>query len=207
MEVIRIMVVDDHQIVREGLRRMLELEPDMQVVAEASNADEANAQVRTTNPDIILMDIKMPGVDGIELTRQLIKDRPELKILVLTLYDEYLSDAVGAGAVGYLHKDLKRGEMVQAIRTAYGGRSPVYLNLERDSLTKFASPESTRTVFSERETNIMRLVATGSSGKEIAQQLAISETTLRRTLRQVFDKLGARNSSEAVAEALKQQLI
>ena len=207
MEVIRIMVVDDHQIVREGLRRMLELEPDMQVVAEASNADEANAQVRTTNPDIILMDIKMPGVDGIALTRQLIKDRPELKILVLTLYDEYLSDAVGAGAVGYLHKDLKRGEMVQAIRTVYGGRSPVYLNLERDSLTKFAGPEGTRTVFSERETNIMRLVATGSSGKEIAQQLAISETTLRRTLRQVFDKLGARNSSEAVAEALKQQLI
>ena len=207
MEVIRIMVVDDHQIVREGLRRMLELEPDMQVVAEASNADEANAQVRTANPDIILMDIKMPGVDGIELTRQLTKDRPGLKILVLTLYDEYLSDAVGAGAVGYLHKDLKRGEMVQAIRTAYGGRSPVYLNLERDSLTKFASSEGARTVFSERETSIMRLVAAGSSGKEIAQQLAISETTLRRSLRQVFNKLGARNSSEAVAEALKQKLI
>ena len=207
MEIIRIMMVDDHQIVREGLRRMLELEPDMQVVAEASNAEEAIAQAHTMNPDIILMDIKMPRVDGIELTRQLIKEMPGLKILILTLYDEYLSDAVGAGAVGYLHKDLKRGELVQAIRTAYEGRFPVYLNLEKDGLTKFAGPAGTQTVFSEREKSIMRLVAAGSPGKEIAQQLAISETTLRRTLRQVFNKLGARNSSEAVAEALKQQLI
>ena len=207
MEVIRIMVVEDHQIVREGLRRMLELEPDMRVVAEASNAEEAITQVFTVGPDVILMDIKMPRMDGIELTRRLISDKPELKILVLTLYDEYLPDAVAAGAVGYLNKDMGREELVRAIRTAYEGRSPLHLNLEKDNLVKILHPKSRQSVFSEREMSIMRLVAAGSPGKEIAQQLAISETTLRRTLRQVFTKLGARNSSEAVAEALKQHLI
>jgi len=207
MKVIRIMVVEDHQIVREGLKRMLELEPDMRVVAEASNADEAITQTRTIDPDIILMDIKMPGMDGIELTRRLTKDRPELKILILTLYEEYLPEAIAAGAVGYLHKDLGRGELVQAIRTAHEGRSPLHLNLEKDGLKKIVHQKGTQAIFSEREISIMQCVAAGSQGKEIAQQLSISETTLRRTLRQVFNKLGARNSSEAVAEALKQHLI
>ena len=207
MDVIRIMLVEDHQIVREGLRRILELEPDMRVVAEASNADQAIDQVHTIEPDMILMDIKLPGVDGIELTRRLTKDRPELKIIVLTLYDEYLPDAIGAGAIGYLRKDLGRGELVQAIRTAHEGRSPLYLNLEKDNLLKIVHPKGKQADFSEREISIMRFVAGGSPGKEIAQQLALSETTVRRTLRQVFNKLGARNSSEAVAEALKQHLI
>ena len=207
MDIIRIMVVEDHQIVREGLRRIFELEPDMRVVAEASNADEAISQVRAVDPDVILMDIKMPGMDGIELTRRLTKDRPELKILVLTLYDEYLTEAIAAGAVGYLRKDLGRWELAQAIRTASEGRSPLYLNLEKDSLMKIVHPEGGQDVFSERETNIMRCVAGGAQGKEIAKQLAISETTVRRTLGEVFNKLGVRNSSEAVAEALKRRLI
>ncbi|MCH8090463.1 MAG: response regulator [Chloroflexi bacterium] len=118
MKVIRIMVVEDHQIVREGLKRMLELEPDMRVVAEASNADEAITQTRTIDPDIILMDIKMPGLDGVEVTRRITKEKPDSKILVLTLYDEYLPNAIEAGAMGYLRKDLRRGELIQAIRTA-----------------------------------------------------------------------------------------
>ena len=204
---IRLMVVDDHQIVREGLRRMLELEPDMRVVAEASNWDEATRQVRAVDPDVVLMDIKMPGMDGIELTRRLTKQSPELKILVLTLYDEFLPEAIAAGAVGYLRKDLGRWELAQAIRTASEGRSPLYLNLEKDSLVKIMHPAGGREVFSDREISIMRCVAGGAQGKEIAEQLAISETTVRRTLREVFDKLGVRNSSEAVAEALKRHLI
>ena len=207
MDIIRIMVVEDHQIVREGLRRMLELEPDMRMVAEASNADEAIRQVRAVEPDIILMDIKMPGMDGIELTRQLTKHSPELKILVLTLYDEYLPEAIIAGAVGYLRKDLGRGELAQAIRAANEGRSPLYLSLEKDSLMKIVHPAGAQAGFSERETSVMRCVAGGAQGKEIAEQLAISETTVRRTLREVFDKLDVRNSSEAVAAALKRHLI
>ncbi len=132
MDVIRIMMVDDHQVVREGLGRMLELEPDMKVVAEASNADEAIRQVRVVDPDVIIMDIQMPGMDGIELTRRLTKDRPELKILVLTLYDEYLPEAIAAGAVGYLRKDLGRWELAQAIRTA--SRTRFVLTTESDGL-------------------------------------------------------------------------
>ena len=159
------MVVEDHQIVREGLRRMLELEPDMRVVAEAANADEAIRQVRAVDPDVILMDIKMPGIDGIELTRRFTKHSPELKILVLTLYDEYLTEAIAAGAVGYLRKDLGRGELAQAIRTANEGRSPLYLSLEKDSLLKIVHPEGGKKVFSERETSIMRCVAGGAQGK------------------------------------------
>lgn len=207
MDIIRVMVVEDHQIVREGLRRMLEMEPDMRVVAEASNSEEAIRQVRAVEPDVILMDIKMPGTDGIELTRQLTKESPELKILVLTLYDEYLPEAIAAGAVGYLRKDLGSTELSQAIRTASEGRSPLYLNLERASLMKIVHPEGGQEVFSERETSIMRCVAGGAQGKEIAAQLAISQTTVRRTLREVYTKLGARNSSEAVAEALNRHLI
>jgi len=201
------MVVEDHQIVREGLRRMLELEPDMRVVAEAANADEAIAQVRIIDPDIVLMDMKMPGMNGVELTGRLTKDMPELRVLVLTLYDEYLSEAIGAGAIGYLRKDLGRGELTQAIRTAHEGGSPLYLNLKKDELMKIVNPKTKQETFTEREINIMKYVAAGSQGKEIAQELALSETTVRRTLRDIFNKLGARNSSEAVAEAMKQHLI
>lgn len=204
---IRIMMVDDHQIVREGLRRMLELESDMRVVAEAANADEAIVQARALEPDVILMDIKMPGMDGIELTRRLTKQSPELKILVLTLYDEYLPAAIAAGAVGFLQKDLGRRELAQAIRTASEGRSPLYLNLEKENLMKIINPEGGQEGFSEREISIMRCVAGGSQGKEIAELLAISETTVRRTLREVYDKLGVRNSSEAVSEVHKRHLI
>ena len=147
MDVIRIMLVDDHQIVREGLRRMLELEPDMNVVAEASNADEAIAQARVVEPDVIIMDIQMPGMNGIELTRRLTNERPELKILVLTLYDEYLPEAIAAGAVGYLRKDLGRWELVQAIRTASGNR--VVLNTEGGGLLEVPRAHSDPEVSSE----------------------------------------------------------
>ena len=147
MDVIRIMMVDDHQIVREGLGRMLELEPDMRVVAEASNADEAISQARVVDPDVIIMDIQMPGMDGIELTRRLTEDRPELKILVLTLYEDYLPEAIAAGAVGYLRKDLGREGIAQAIRTASGNR--FVLNTEGGGLLEVPRAHSDPEVSSE----------------------------------------------------------
>ena len=176
---IKVLLVDDHDLAREGLRRVLEMESDIQ----------------------------MPGMNGIELTRYLTKIKPDLKILVLTLYEEYLPDAIGAGAVGYLRKDLGRGELTAAIRTAHEGRSPIYLNLDKENLLRIVQGKAKQEVFSEREKSIMQCVASGEQGKEIAEHLAISQTTVRRTLRQVFNKLGARNSSEAVSEAYKQHLI
>ena len=147
MEAIRIMMVDDHQIVREGLGRMLELEPDMRVVAEASDSEEAIRQVRAVEPDVILMDIQMPGMNGVELTRRLTKELPELKILVLTMHEEYLPEAIAAGAVGYLRKDLGRWELAQAIRTASGNK--FVLNTESDRLFEVPRTHSNPEVLSE----------------------------------------------------------
>src|SRR4030067_1070125 len=135
MDAIRILLVDDHQVVREGLRRMLELETDFQVVGEAAEAKEALTQVELLSPEIILMDIKMPKVDGIELTRQLKEKYPVSKIIMLTLYDEYLTQAIEAGAVGYVLKDIKREELIRAIRAVHEGRSPLNRSLTQTQLT------------------------------------------------------------------------
>jgi len=135
MEEIRILLVDDQQVVREGLRRMLELENDLNVVGEAADASEALPQVESLSPEIVLMDIKMGGVDGIELTRRLRQKHPDINVIMLTLYDEYLTQAIEAGAVGYLLKDIKREELVRAIRSVRDGRSPLALSLTRDHLT------------------------------------------------------------------------
>ncbi len=209
MDTIRILVVDDHQVVREGLRHMLELEADMEVVGEASDAKETLTQVESLSPEIILMDIKMPGVDGIELTRQLKEKQPSCNIIMLTLYDEYLAEAIEAGAIGYLLKDVKREELVRAIRAVHQGRSPLNLSLSRDQLAGFAaSPDSKqRDYLSERELIILRMIADGVITEEIAAQLFLSQATVKRSVRLIFEKLGVHNRSEAVSEAYKRNLI
>jgi DNA-binding NarL/FixJ family response regulator len=131
MEEIRILLVDDQQVVREGLRRMLELENDLNVVGEAADASEALPQVESLSPEIVLMDIKMGGVDGIELTRRLRQKHPDINVIMLTLYDEYLTQAIEAGAVGYLLKDIKREELVRAIRSVRDGRAPLAVYPDR----------------------------------------------------------------------------
>ncbi len=118
---IRILLVDDHQVVREGLQHMLKQEEDMEVVGQSADGLEALSQVEMLSPNIVLMDIKMPGVDGIELTRQLKEKQPFCNVIMLTLYDEYLAEAIEAGAVGYLLKDTKRAELTQAIRQVHRG--------------------------------------------------------------------------------------
>ena len=209
MDTIRILLVDDHQVVREGLRRMLELESDMEVVGEAGDAEETLTRVESLSPEVILMDIKMPGVDGIELTRQLKKKQPSCNIIMLTLYDEYLAEAIEAGAIGYLLKDVKREELVRAIRAVHQGRSSLNLSLSRDQLAGFvASPENKqRTYLSERELIILRMIADGVITEEIAGQLFLSQASVKRSVRLTFEKLGVRNRSEAVSKAYKKRLI
>ncbi len=209
MDTIRILVVDDHQVVREGLRHMLELEADMKVVGEASDAKEALTQVESFSPEIILMDIKMPGIDGIELTRQLKEKQPSCNIIMLTLYDEYLTEAIEAGAVGYLLKDVKREELVRAIRAVHQGRSPLNLSLSRDQLAELAAPAESKqqAYLSERELTILRMIAEGVTTKEIANQLFLSQASIKRSVRLTLEKLGVRNRSEAVSEAYKRRLI
>ncbi|MFQ5860435.1 MAG: response regulator [Dehalococcoidia bacterium] len=211
MSAIRVLLVDDHQVVREGLRRMLDLEHDMTVVGEASSLEEALAQVETTSPDVVLMDIKMPGGDGIEATRRLKEVHPGCNIIVLTLYEEYLTQAVQAGAVGYLMKDVKREELSEAIRTVHRGQSAMGLSLGRELFAEFVTktkdPIAYQSALSERETAMLRLIASGATTKEIAAQLYMSDATVKRGVRRIFEKLEVRNRSEAVSEAHKRHLL
>jgi len=209
MDTIRILLVDDHQVVREGLRHMLELETDMEVVGEAADAKEALTQVELLSPQVILMDIKMPGMGGIELTRQLKEKQPSCNVIMLTLYDEYLTQAIEAGAVGYLLKDIRREELIRAIRAVHQGRSLLDLSLSRERLAELAAPAESkqRGYLSERELAILHLIADGVATKEIANQLFLSQASVKRSVGLIFEKLGVRNRSEAVSEAYKRSLI
>jgi len=209
MDTIRILLVDDHQVVREGLRRMLELEEDMEVVGEAADAKEALTQAELLSPEVILMDIKMPGMDGIEFTRQLKEKQSTCNVIMLTLYDEYLTQAIEAGAAGYLLKDIKREELIRAIRAVHQGRSPLALSLSRDRLAELVAPAEgkQRLYLSERELAILCLIADGLATREIANQLFLSQASVKRSVGFIFEKLGVHNRSEAVSEAYKRTLI
>ena len=209
MDTIRILIIDDMQVVREGLRRMLEIEADLKVVGEAASAKEALTQVASLSPEVILMDIKMPGVDGISLTREIKEKYPSSNIIMLTLYDEYLTQAIEAGAKGYLLKDIHRDELLRAIRAVHEGRSPFNLSLSPERLAEFvaSSDNRQRTLLSERELAMLRLIANGVNTREVARQLFLSEATVKRSLRQIFEKLGVRNRSEAISEAYKRKLL
>lgn len=209
MDVTRIFLIDDHEVIRDGLQRMLELEEDIEVVGEAGDAQEALSGIELLSPEIVLMDIKMAGTDGIQLTRQLREKQPDLNIIMLTLYDEYLTQAIEAGAVGYLLKDIKREELIRAIRAVKEGRSPLDLSLSRDNLSDLvASPESKRqSQLTERELTILRLIASGVTTRELADQLFLSQASVKRSVGIIFEKMGVRNRSEAVAEACKRGLI
>lgn len=207
-ERIRILIVDDHQLVRAGLRTMLELEHDFEVVGEVGDPRQALASVNELNPEIILMDIKMPEMSGLELTRLLKEKRPDCSIVILTLYDEYLTQAIEAGADGYLQKDIKREELVRAIRAAHEGRAPLNLSLSQSRLAALAAARQGQgPVMSERELAVLKLVASGAGTTAIAEQLFLSQSSVKRSVAVIFDKLGVHNRSEAVSEAHKRNLL
>jgi len=151
----------------------------------------------------------MPGMGGIELTRQLKGKHPSCNIIMLTLYDEYLTQAIEAGAVGYLLKDVKREELTRAIRAVREGRSPLNLSISQEQLGELVTPADSqrRAYLSERELAILHLIADGITTREIANQLFLSEASVKRSVRLIFEKLDVRNRSEAVAEAYKRKLI
>lgn len=209
---IRVLLVDDHPVVRQGLRRMLELEVDMEVVGEAASGEEALHQIRTVSPDIVVLDIRMPGMGGVETIRQIKEHHPEANAIVLTLYgDQYLAQAIEAGAVGYLIKDVGNDELIQAIRAVHRGESILHRSLSRELFSEFASlargKNSEKCCLSPRELGIIRLIATGSTNKEIAAKLFLSETTVKRGVSHIFDRLGVKDRAEAVAEAYRRGLL
>lgn len=208
MDKIKVMLVDDHQVVRDGLRHMLAIEEDIEVVGEAADSKDALAKAESLAPDIVLMDIKMPGVNGLELTRQVKQKCPACNVIMLTLYDEYLTQAIEAGAVGYLNKDIKREELARAIRAVREGRSPLGLSVSRENLTGLATPVDTKkNLLSERELTILKMVAGGVKTRELAEKVFLSQASVKRSISVIFEKLGVSNRSEAVSEAYKRKLI
>lgn len=209
----KILLCDDQAVIRDGLEMLLTLEKDMQVVGSASDGAEALELAAQKRPDLILMDLKMPGVNGIEATRQLRAKFPEIKILVLTTYDddEWLFDAIRAGASGYLLKDTPRQKIIEAIRGTMDGKSfldPVVAGkLMNQVVSNQKQPASILAEkLTERELDVLRLLAKGFPNSEIASQLHLSEGTVRNHVSAILEKLGVSDRTQAAVIAIQHGL-
>jgi len=210
METITVFLAEDHAVVREGLRELINREADMQVVGEAGNGEEAVRLVNELKPDIVLMDIAMPELNGIEATRQIKESVPETCILVLTAYDnpEFISAVITAGAEGYLLKNVRGKELTNAIRTAHAGEAVLHPVIARAIFAYLRLQESKHVdekaeVLSERELQVLQSGAEGLSNKQIAVQLSIGPRTVQTHWRNIFDKLGVCSRTEAIVHSLR----
>jgi NarL family two-component system response regulator LiaR len=208
---IRVLVADDHAIVRKGIRALLATEPDIEVVGEAENGREAVTEVERLQPDVILMDLVMPEVDGIEAIRRITARQPEAHILVLTSFaaDDKVFPAIKAGALGYLLKDSSPEDLVQAIHQVYRGESSLHPTIARKLLQELSRPSErppTPDPLTEREVEVLRLVARGQSNQEIADQLVISEATVRTHVSNILGKLHLASRTQAALYALREGL-
>lgn len=208
---IRVLVADDHAIVRKGIRALLATEPDIEVIGEAENGREAVTEVEKLQPDVILMDLVMPEVDGIEAIRRITARQPEARILVLTSFaaDDKVFPAIKAGALGYLLKDSGPEELVQAIHQVYLGESSLHPTIARKLLQELSRPSErppTPEPLTEREVEVLRLVARGQSNQEIADQLVISEATVRTHVSNILGKLHLASRTQAALYALREGL-
>jgi DNA-binding NarL/FixJ family response regulator len=212
---ISILLVDDHALMREGLRQLLSLEADLRVVDEAVNGFEAIQKVRQAQPDVVLMDISMPGVDGIAVTQQIAHEFPEVAVIMLTMHrqDQQVLQAIKSGARGYLLKTASSQELAQTIRQVHAGLVQIEPELtgtivsEVRRLSNLSTENSSLTELSEKETDILRCVAMGLSNKEIAEQLAYSEKTVKNYLSVIFQKLNIRDRTQAAIFAFRHGLI
>ena len=215
MEKIKILIVDDHEMVRDGLSVMMEWAEDCTVVGEARNGLEAVEKTKSLRPDVILMDLRMPEMDGIEAMRQIRAENSEAKFLVLTTYDsdEYIFDAIEAGAKGYLLKDASREDLFQAISAVHRGESLVQPGvasrvLDRlAQLTRQAGQAAEPQLLSDRELEVLRLMASGAANKQIASDLTISESTVKTHVTNIFQKLDVSHRTEAVTKAMSKGII
>lgn len=208
---ITVLVVDDHLIVRRGIRALLSTEPDIQVIGEATNGKEAIAQTEALAPDVILMDLVMPEMDGIEAIRYITQHNAQSRIVVLTSFatDEKVFPAIKAGALGYLLKDSEPEELVQAIRQVYRGESSLHPTIARKLLQELSRPPQrppTTEPLTERELAVLKLIAQGLSNQDIADELVISEATVRTHVSNVLSKLHLASRTQAALYALREGL-
>jgi DNA-binding NarL/FixJ family response regulator len=206
---IRIVVVDDHPIVREGMITVLADEPDFEVVGSAGSAEEGQSAVERLRPDVVLLDLELPGMNGVEAIPALLRSSPETKILVFTAYDtdERVFGAVRSGARGYLLKGASAREIAQAIRAVESGESYLEPRIAAKLLAEVTAPRRFAGLLSERERAVLRLVAAGLSNKQIARSLSISERTVKFHVTSILHKLGADNRAQAVALATQRGLL
>ena len=215
MDKIKVMLVENHVLVREGTRELLDQEDDLQVVVEAGDGEEAVRLAAEHSPDVIIMDIAMPELNGIEATKQIKASNPAIAILVLTAYDDdqYIFAFLKAGAAGYLLKDATMNDLIQAIRAVQGGESVLHPTVARKVINYFARhtdkrpaddyDESTIDHLTDREMEVLKLAAKGMTNREIAAELTISIRTVQGHLGNVFSKLGVGSRTEAVLYALR----
>jgi len=209
---IRVLLVDDQALFREGLETLLSIHKDIQVVGQAGNGQEAVEVAAKVQPDVVLMDVRMPILDGVQATRLLKEAQPQCRVIVLTTFDddEYIFDALRTGAVGYLLKDVASAQLVEAIRAAARGESILEPSVAAKVIAEFtrvssmvpsAQMEQLVEPLSERELEILALIARGASNKEIASQLYIAEGTVKNHITHILGKLGVRDRTQAALKA------
>ena len=213
-DIIRVLLVDDHALLRSGLKLLLEAQPDIRVIGEASRGDEAVERVRETCPDVILMDLSMSGMNGLQAIALIKQQFPQCRILVLTMHDdeEYLRQSLAAGASGYILKQAADSELLSALRSVHRGEIFLPPALTKALVESLARPterltENHDVALSPRETEVARLVAMGHTNREIAELLVLSVKTVETHKARIMDKLGLRSRSELVRYAISKGLI
>jgi len=204
LKVIRVLVADDHHVVRSGIAASIGLEDDLSVVAEADSGEQAIAQYRASKPDVVLMDLRLPGMNGIEATAALMQEAPEARVIMFTTYegDEDIYRAVQAGARGYLLKSAPRDELLSAIRSVAAGERYLPPALAHRLAQRMACND-----LSPRENEVLQLIARGRSNKEIASDIGIAEDTVKRHVTNLLAKLRVADRTQATTEAIRRGLI
>jgi DNA-binding NarL/FixJ family response regulator len=225
----RVLIADDHDLVRDGYQRMLDREPDLEVVGEARNGREAVELCRKLSPDLVLMDVRMPEMDGIEATRRIKDELPTISVLVVTTYDnpDYLFEAVEAGAAGYVLKDAPKPQLLSAVRRTLNGESPLNQELAMQLIARFSrqtrelrepaaspAPSQPRSAdapafeaLTPRELEVLGLLAQGKSNPQIAQELVISKATAKTHVERIIGKLGVSDRTQAALRAIELGLV
>ena len=216
-DALRVMVVDDHALFRRGLEMVLGQEPDLDLVGEASDGQEAVLRAQELMPDVILMDVRMPKRSGIEATSQIRDTLPHAKILMLTISDDEadLYEAIKAGAAGYLLKEIPIEEVAEAIRSVWAGQSRISPSMASKLLNEFAAiskaaderPAMPTPKLTDREMEVLKLVAKGMNNRDIAKELFISENTVKNHIRNILEKLHLHSRMEAVVYAVREKMI
>ena len=207
---IRVLIVDDHGVVREGLRAYLELEPDIQVVGEARDGHEGVRRAEELHPDVVLMDLVMPRMDGVEATAAIKLHQPEAHVIVLTSFvdDDRVVPAIKAGATSYLLKDVAAADLARAIRGARAGQAQLHPEVARRLMQQVTTPRKVEPVtqLTDREREVLRLLAEGRSNKEIARELVVSERTVKGHVSNILGKLGLQDRTQAALYAVRHGL-